>query len=80
MRRNGSVRYFGVEDSDEMIVTRKLSQDSKSSLRVNGIPFTLGMLKSVTSLLVDVHGQSEHYSLLKESEQLAGCSNGLPIE
>lgn len=62
---------FGVEDSDEMIVTRKLSQDSKSSLRVNGIPFTLGMLKSVTSLLVDVHGQSEHYSLLKESEQLA---------
>lgn len=62
---------LGVEDSDEMIVTRKLSQDSKSSLRVNGIPFTLGMLKSVTSLLVDVHGQSEHYSLLKESEQLA---------
>lgn len=62
---------LGVEDSDEMIVTRRLSQDSKSSLRVNGIPFTLGMLKSVTSLLVDVHGQSEHYSLLKESEQLA---------
>ena len=62
---------LGVEDADEMIVTRKLSQDSKSSLRVNGIPFTLGMLKSVTSLLVDVHGQSEHYSLLKESEQLA---------
>ena len=59
-----------IEDSDELIVTRKLSQDSKSSLKVNGIPFTLSMLKSVTSLLVDVHGQSEHYLLLKESEQL----------
>lgn len=59
-----------VEESDELIVTRKLSQDSKNSLKVNGIPFTLSMLKSVTSLLVDVHGQSEHYSLLKESEQL----------
>ncbi len=62
---------FDVEDSDDLIVTRKLSQDSKSSLKVNGVPFTLSMLKNVTSLLVDVHGQSEHYSLLKESEQLS---------
>ena len=34
-----------IEDSDELIITRKLSQDSKSSLKVNGIPFTLSMLK-----------------------------------
>lgn len=61
---------LGLEDSDELIVTRKLSVDSKSSIRVNGMPFTAGMLKTVTALLVDVHGQSEHYSLLKETEQL----------
>lgn len=61
---------LGIEETDELIVTRRLTQDSKSTVRVNGVPFTLGMLKSVTSLLVDVHGQSEHYSLLKESEQL----------
>lgn len=61
---------LGTDESDELIVTRKLSVDSKSVIRVNGMPFTAGMLKTVTSLLVDVHGQSEHYSLLKESEQL----------
>ena len=67
---NEVLSELGVEENDELIVTRRLTQDSKSTVRVNGIPFTLGMLKSVTSLLVDVHGQSEHYSLLKESEQL----------
>lgn len=67
---NEVLSELGVEENDELIVTRRLTQDSKSTVRVNGMPFTLGMLKSVTSLLVDVHGQSEHYSLLKESEQL----------
>ncbi len=58
------------DDGDDLVITRKLSSDGKTSIRVNGEPYTLSMLKSVTSLLVDVHGQSEHYSLLKESEQL----------
>ena len=58
------------EESEEVIVSRKLTVDSKSTIRVNGMPFTLGMLRSVTSALVDVHGQSEHYSLMKRSEQL----------
>ncbi len=61
---------LGGEIEDEIIVSRKFNQDSKSVIRVNGMPFTLSMLKSVTSTLVDVHGQSEHYSLMKKSEQL----------
>ncbi|HBF86157.1 MAG TPA: DNA repair protein RecN [Clostridiales bacterium] len=59
-----------VDFTDEVIITRKINSESKSSIRVNGVPFTVGMLKSLTSVLVDVHGQSEHYSLLKQSEQL----------
>lgn len=59
-----------VECDEEVIVSRKFTQDSKSNIRVNGVPFTLGMLKTVTSALVDVHGQSDHYSLMKKSEQL----------
>lgn len=58
------------EVEDEVIVSRKFTIDSKSVIRVNGIPFTLSMLRAVTSTLVDVHGQSEHYSLMKKSEQL----------
>ena len=61
---------LGCEIEDEIIISRKFTVDSKSSIRVNGMPFTLGMLRQVTGALVDVHGQSEHYSLMKKSEQL----------
>ncbi len=61
---------LGLEVEDEIIISRKFTSDSKSTIRVNGSPFTLGMLRQLTSLLVDVHGQSEHYSLMKKSEQL----------
>ncbi len=65
-----TLEELGVEFEDEIIVSRRFTSDSKSVIRVNGEPFTLGMLKSVTSALVDVHGQSDHYSLMKKSEQL----------
>lgn len=61
---------LGVEVEDDIIVSRRFTQDSKSVIRVNGATFTLGMLRAVTSTLVDVHGQSDHYSLMKKSEQL----------
>ena len=61
---------LGCEVEDEIIISRKFTIDSKSTIRVNGLPFTLGMLRQITSVLVDVHGQSEHYSLMKKSEQL----------
>ena len=61
---------YDTEYDDEIIISRKFNVDSKSTIRVNGVPYTLGMLKNVTTALVDVHGQSEHYSLTKLSEQL----------
>lgn len=64
------IEDFGGEVEDEIIVNRKFNADSKSVIRVNGMPFTLSMLRAVTTSLVDVHGQSEHYSLMKKSEQL----------
>ena len=60
----------GVEYSDELIISRKLTIDGKSVIRLNGEQVTVSTLRPITSLLVDVHGQSEHYSLLKEAEQL----------
>ena len=61
---------YGAETDDELIVNRKFTFDGKSAIRVNGEPYSASMLKSLTGYLIDVHGQSEHYSLLKVSEQL----------
>lgn len=62
---------FDIECDDTLILSRKLTADGKGSMRINGSPVTAAMLKRVTAHLVDIHGQSEHFFLLKESNQLA---------
>ncbi len=59
-----------LEAEDMLILTRKLSLSGKGTLKINGNTVTATMLKRITSRLVDVHGQSEHFFLLKESNQL----------
>ncbi len=61
---------FDIEVDDYLIITRKFNLDGKSSIKINGNSATVGMLKKFTSNLVDVHGQSEHFYLLSESNQL----------
>ena len=55
---------------DVLIITRKFNVDGRTAIKINGETVTANMLKKVTSLLVDVHGQSDHYNLLKSSNQL----------
>lgn len=61
---------FDIDYDDNLIITRKLTIDGKNSIKVNGSTVNLTMLKKITSQLVDVHGQSEHYNLLSEINQL----------
>ena len=58
-------------DDDTIIISRRMSVDGKSSIKLNGSSITAGMLKKVASHLVDVHGQSEHFFLLNEANQLS---------
>lgn len=59
-----------LEESDALLIVRRLNADGRGSLKVNGCPMTATMLRKLTSQLVDVHGQSEHFFLLKEANQL----------
>ena len=59
-----------IESDDALVITRRLTSEGKGSIRVNGVPVTGGMLRKITARLVDIHGQSEHFYLLKESNQL----------
>ena len=58
-----------IEFDDEIIITRKFTILGNSTVKVNGEPVSVSVLKKITSLLVDVHGQSEHFYLLKESNK-----------
>ena len=61
---------FDIETDETLILSRKFTSDGKSALKVNGCSVTAGMLRRITALLVDVHGQSEHFFLLKEANQM----------
>ncbi len=61
---------LGLERENTIIIYRKLSIDGKNECRVNGKSFTLSMLKTITTPLMDLHGQFQHQELLKESVQL----------
>ncbi len=52
-----------------LIITRKI-MPARSVSRINDETVTSAALKAVTSLLIDIHGQHEHQSLLQTSKHL----------
>ena len=64
------LRDLDIESDGEIVISRKFSENGKSVIKVNGNIVTAAMLRKITDSLVDVHGQSEHFFLLKESNQL----------
>src|SRR5215207_3860447 len=60
-----------VDASDgQLILSREIHAGGRSSARLNGRATTVSILAQIGSLLVDIHGQSEHLSLLKPAAQL----------
>lgn len=55
-------------EDDRFIISRKISQ-AKSVSKINGETVTVRQIKELAELLLDIHGQHEHQSLLKESKQ-----------
>lgn len=56
-------------EEDQVILSRKIS-DGRSINKINGETVTLSQLKEAAALLIDVHGQHEHQSLLKKRRHL----------
>ena len=61
---------YDIETDGTVIISRRLTTDGKSAIKINGNTVTAAILKNVTAHLVDVHGQSEHFFLLSEDNQL----------
>ncbi len=61
----------GVElAADEAVVLSRDIAPSRSTARINGRALTAGALTEIGELLVDIHGQSDHLSLLRPAAQL----------
>lgn len=58
-------------DGAECILRRTITADGRSRAWINGSTVPIQTLRELGALLVDVHGQHEHHSLLKREHQLA---------
>lgn len=58
-----------VEDDGTVIISRKIGV-SRSQIRVCGETVTVKQVRELASLLIDIHGQHEHQSLLKSTRHL----------
>jgi DNA repair protein RecN (Recombination protein N) len=62
-----------LEGDDEaiLVLAREVRREGRNICRVNGRAVTLGTLESIGQRLVDIHGQTEHLSLLRAREHIA---------
>lgn len=58
------------ESDDELTLGREIRNNGRSVARVNGRNVNVGLLGELAEYLVDVHGQSEHLSLLRVGQHI----------
>ena len=59
---------YELEDGEELLVSREISAEGKSVCKVNMRPATASVLKQLSSVLIDVHGQ--HDSAVLQNPEL----------
>ena len=55
------------EQGEELIITRRITSEGKTSCRINGVPVSTAQLRALGDILFDVHGQNDGRRLLSEA-------------
>jgi len=58
------------DEPDTLTLSREVRKGGRSVCRVNGRAVSLSLLRDIGQYLVDIHGQSEHLSLLRVREHI----------
>lgn len=62
---------YGIEAEDgQILISREITADGRSNIRINGTPAIGSVLKEVGALLVTIHGQHDNTSLLAKKTHL----------
>lgn len=64
------VAEMSVNQGDDIVIRRQLLEEGKSKCYINGKLVALSQLNEIGQKLVDLHGQHEHQSLLRQQNQL----------
>ena len=57
-------------EDNELILSREITDTGRSICRVNGLVWQLGLYQQLTALLMDLHGQHAHQSLMNDKTHL----------
>lgn len=72
-----TLKKLGIEKTEDgtLLIYREISQNGRGVCRINGVMCQLSMLKEVSDLLVNIHGQQDTSLLYAESRQLELIDN-----
>ncbi len=65
-----ALKAMDIIPEDNMLILTKKIMNGRSISKINDETVTASKIKQVTSLLIDIHGQHEHQSLLYKSKHL----------
>lgn len=54
---------------DECILRRRIAKDGRSRAYINSTPVNLQIIRELAEMLIDIHGQHEHQSIMKSNVQ-----------
>jgi DNA repair protein RecN (Recombination protein N) len=71
-RNRLALKEMGVELDEEgqLFLARTMTDQGRTICKLNGRSLSINMLRAISSLLVDVHGQHEHQSLLNPARHI----------
>jgi DNA repair protein RecN (Recombination protein N) len=66
----GFLSSRGIEDGSSIVIRRVIARSGSSKCFVNGLQVSVRDLQSLTGILIDIHGQHQHQSLLNVKNHL----------
>lgn len=67
-----NIKSLGIEidDSNSLLISRELNKNGRTVSKINGRITTMGAIKEISSILIDIHGQHQHQSLLNPAKHI----------
>ena len=66
-----AIKSHGFMFNDELVITRTISLNGKSTIKINGVGVTLQQLKQIGLYLGDIHVQHDTYRLINKDNYLS---------
>lgn len=68
---DNALKQLDIDTEDGIVILKRtFTTAGKSACRINGSPATVSMMRAASALLVDIHGQHDHQSLLNPKKHI----------